>query len=195
MTCCVKPPCVSRSFPSIPPLPNPHALALILRHYVQSNLHLFDRSNIAKQNLSHRVNVICDGSPSRIRRVRRISFGMTILPRSSTLRTIPVAFMILSPLSRRARVRSVTVFAEKGELCNRFPPLPRCGRESRQDPTENACIICQLRYFKMRKLYLLPIADGDSLGNRCRYGAVGLSFQRGNRVHPVPLRPRHGGGG
>ena len=41
------------------------------------------RSSIAKQNLSHRANVICDGSPSRIRRVRRISLGITTRPRSS----------------------------------------------------------------------------------------------------------------
>ena len=39
------------------------------------------------------VNVIRDGSPSRIRMVRRISFGMTTLPRSSMRRTIPVAFI------------------------------------------------------------------------------------------------------
>ena len=80
-------------FPSIPPLPNPHGFALILRHYVQSIPHLFDRSNMAKQNLSHRANVICDGSPSRIRMVRRISLGMTTLPRSSIRLTIPVAFI------------------------------------------------------------------------------------------------------
>ena len=43
----------------------------------------FARSNIEKQNTSHRVNDVCNGSPSRIRRVLRISFGMTILPRSS----------------------------------------------------------------------------------------------------------------
>ncbi len=35
-----------------------------------------------------------DGSPSRIRIVRRISLGMTTLPRSSIRLTIPVAFMI-----------------------------------------------------------------------------------------------------
>ena len=60
-----------------------------------------DRSNIAKQKLCHGSNVICDGSPSRIRRVRRISFGITILPRSSTRRTIPVAFINLSLLALR----------------------------------------------------------------------------------------------
>lgn len=54
------------------------------------------RSPIAKQNLSHRANVICDGSPSRIRRVRRISFGMTIRPRSSMRLTMPVAFIYCS---------------------------------------------------------------------------------------------------
>ena len=73
----------SLCFSSIPPLTNPHALVLVLRHYVQSSPHLFDRSSMAKQNLSHRANVICDGSPSRIRMVRRISLGMTTRPRSS----------------------------------------------------------------------------------------------------------------
>ena len=41
------------------------------------------KSNIEKQYFSHRVNDVCNGSPSRIRRVLLISFGMTILPRSS----------------------------------------------------------------------------------------------------------------
>ncbi len=31
----------------------------------------------------HVSNVVCDGSPSRIRRVRRISLGITTRPRSS----------------------------------------------------------------------------------------------------------------
>lgn len=60
-----------------------------------------DKSNSAKQKLCHGSNVICDGSPSRIRSVRRISFGITILPRSSTRRTIPVAFINLSLLALR----------------------------------------------------------------------------------------------
>ena len=41
---------------------------------------------------SRSVN-ISKGSPSRILKVLRISFGTTILPRSSILRTIPVAFI------------------------------------------------------------------------------------------------------
>lgn len=53
----------------------------------------FAKSSIAKQNCSHRVNVVCDGSPSRIRMVRRISLGITTLPRSSIRLTIPVAFI------------------------------------------------------------------------------------------------------
>ena len=36
---------------------------------------------------------ISSGSPSRIRSVLRISFGTTTLPKSSILRTIPVAFI------------------------------------------------------------------------------------------------------
>ena len=79
------------------PLPNPHGFALVLRHYVQSSPNLFDRSSMAKQNLSHRANVICDGSPSRIRMVRRISLGMTTRPRSSIRLTMPVAFIYQIP--------------------------------------------------------------------------------------------------
>ena len=48
---------------------------------------------IARQNFSHGDNVVSDGSPSRMRMVRRISLGMTTLPRSSILLTIPVAFI------------------------------------------------------------------------------------------------------
>ena len=62
--------------------------------YVQFQPHLFARSSIPKQKRSHDPNVICDGSPSRIRMVRRISLGMTTRPRSSMRRTIPVAFIV-----------------------------------------------------------------------------------------------------
>ena len=76
------------------------------------------KSNIEKQNFSHRVNDVCNGSPSRMRRVLLISFGMTILPRSSTRRTMPVAFIILFSFEARdARFSPVEVFAGKGELC------------------------------------------------------------------------------
>ena len=70
-------------FSAISPLTDAYGFAPIHRHYVQSIQHLFDRSSMAKQNCSHRANVICDGSPSRIFRVRRISLGMTTRPRSS----------------------------------------------------------------------------------------------------------------
>ncbi len=43
---------------------------------------------------AYTVNVVSKGSPSRIRIVRRISFGITTRPRSSIRRTIPVAFII-----------------------------------------------------------------------------------------------------
>ena len=59
---------------------------------------LLCRSNIAKQNFCRLVNVVSDGSPSRIRSVLLISFGMTTRPRSSIRRTIPVAFISESPL-------------------------------------------------------------------------------------------------
>lgn len=64
---------------------------------------LFAKSNIEKQYFSHRVNDVCNGSPSRIRSVLRISLGITIRPRSSTRRTMPVAFMLSSPLKAPKR--------------------------------------------------------------------------------------------
>ena len=78
------------------PLVNAHGRAHRFRHDVQSRPVRFARSSIPKQNISHHVHVICDGSPSRIRSVRRISFGMTTLPKSSILLTMPVALMNLS---------------------------------------------------------------------------------------------------
>jgi len=44
---------------------------------------------------------ISKGSPSRIRKVRRISLGMTTRPKSSIRRTIPVAFKLAGPPSSR----------------------------------------------------------------------------------------------
>ena len=55
---------------------------------------LFSRLPIAQANLSFTVNDVNSGSPSRMRRVLLISFGMTILPKSSTRRTMPVAFIV-----------------------------------------------------------------------------------------------------
>ena len=50
--------------------------------------------NISSPSLSVKIS---NGSPSRIRMVRRISLGMTTRPRSSIRRTIPVAFMLYLP--------------------------------------------------------------------------------------------------
>ena len=84
------------------------------------------KSNILKQYFSHGVNVVCDGSPSRMRRVLLISFGMTILPKSSTRRTMPVAFISFPLLAVNS---TVVLFAGNGELSGNtlkvqifFPP-------------------------------------------------------------------------
>ena len=69
-----------------------------MANYCNIVLYLSTTLCIAKQNLSNGVNVVSRGSPSRIRIVLLISFGITTLPRSSIRRTIPVAFIVyLSP--------------------------------------------------------------------------------------------------
>ena len=88
---------------------------------------------MAKQNLSHRANVICDGSPSRILMVRRISLGMTTRPRSSIRLTIPVAFMFRTSFLAAAGASRIPVRAlRKGFLHSRKggsrPLCPHDGR-------------------------------------------------------------------
>ena len=94
----------------------PTVAVFVVMYYYHPRL--LAKSNIEKQYFSHSVNDVCNGSPSRMRRVLLISFGMTILPRSSTRRTMPVAFIILFSFEARdARFAPVEVFAGKGELC------------------------------------------------------------------------------
>ena len=58
---------------------------------------LSSTSTIANPNSSNSDNVISEGSLSRMRSVLLISFGITILPRSSIRLTIPVAFILHPP--------------------------------------------------------------------------------------------------
>ena len=67
--------------------------------WVHSAVVLCIRLFIAQQNLSIGVIVVSKGSPSLILRVLLISLGITIQPRSSTLLTMPVAFIYLSPFT------------------------------------------------------------------------------------------------
>jgi len=71
------------------------AETLLFHYYVFS---LFSSDITASQNTDC-LNVISGGSPSRIRIVRLISFGITTLPRSSILLTIPVAFIYKIPFT------------------------------------------------------------------------------------------------
>lgn len=61
--------------------------------------YVFVQSSAKRPDKVLTVNVINDGSPSRIRIVLRISFGITTRPRSSMRRTIPVAFINFQNLS------------------------------------------------------------------------------------------------
>ena len=70
---------------------------LFLCSFLQFSPILLDKSIRAYKNRATGVNVVSVGSPSRILIVRRISLGMTTLPRSSMRRTIPVAFIYINP--------------------------------------------------------------------------------------------------
>jgi hypothetical protein len=83
---------------------------------------------IALLNCSSDVNIVHEGSPSRILRVLLISLGMTILPKSSTLLTIPVAV----PDICLRRWRSLASVDRCHSLWSLYPPpaalpsLPNC---------------------------------------------------------------------
>lgn len=79
--------------------------------YVLPHPILLSSPSIPPQNLSHCSNIVNDGSPSRIRIVRRISLGITTRPRSSMRRTIPVAFILDSSRICRAGARRVYCIA------------------------------------------------------------------------------------
>ena len=83
---------------------------------------LLSRLPTAQANRSLSVNDVNSGSPSRIRRVLRISLGMTIRPRSSTRLTIPVAFISFPLLAVNS---TVVLFAGKARLCGRFQDMER----------------------------------------------------------------------
>ena len=72
---------------------------------------------------------ISSGSPSLMRSVRRISFGITTLPSSSILLTIPVAFIFPSLTPRLLRLSS------KKSMRNFFPLIPKL------------TVVSYLRYF------------------------------------------------
>ena len=76
--------------------------------------HSFFSADERKSSFSLCVNVISDGSPSRMRIVLRISLGMTTLPRSSIRLTIPVAFIYENLLFRCI---TELLFAIRGFLC------------------------------------------------------------------------------
>ena len=67
----------------------------MIRRYIYPIYLLPASSCIPEQNTKSCVNVISEGSPILIRSVRRISFGITMRPRSSMRLTIPpVLFLV-----------------------------------------------------------------------------------------------------
>ena len=72
------------------------ACAIRLRYlYIHFPMYRSFADSSPIQNTKSCVNVFSEGSPSRKRMVLHISFGMETRPKSSILRTIPVAFISL----------------------------------------------------------------------------------------------------
>ena len=86
---------------------------------------------VAHKYLSSTLNVFSSGSPSRMRKVRRISFGMTILPRSSTRLTIPVAFIYL--LSLWLSNNSASICKTRGFILRKGPIFTEGGSEMKMN--------------------------------------------------------------
>ena len=100
-------------------------------------LYLSTKLCIATTNFSSSVNVVSSGSPSLIRIVLRISFGITTRPRSSILLTIPVAFIV-------SRTPLIGIVGTAG--CRSYTNVTIC-----------AVIICEKRRF-IRSGFLFCVA-------------------------------------
>ena len=171
-------------------------MVLVLQVVTMYNYHprLLAKSNIEKQNFSHRVNDVCNGSPSRILRVLRISLGMTMRPRSSTLLTMPVAFIISSPLKRGfarflsgrsicrkwgimycyALVSSYLLHAVNGTLCISNSLCQRCCQAIRPESCNFIPLSCQFY------AYTLPQNGGRG---HCRLSKDARSTTAAMRKH------------
>ena len=172
---CIVPPAISLHFP----FANPHSRARILRHYVQSRPHHFDRSSMAKQNFSHGGNVVCNGSPSRILSVRRISLGITTRPRSSMRRTIPVAFINCSSNAFRFTASADTAGC-KAIVCMRRRNIQVRARLRRRQPFYlSACMKNRTREAP---------ASGFSCGGGL-YASGRLRFRKSIVMHHRPAMP------
>lgn len=111
---------------------------------------LLANSHIAHTNLSDCFHVINDGSPSRIRRVRRISLGMTTRPRSSIRLTIPVAF--IEWISLTHLFLALLLFAGIGGICGKSGKFRRgCDRcvQRRENGTDYGTR--KMRFRRQRK--------------------------------------------
>ena len=136
---------------------------------------------IALLNCSSDVNVVYEGSPSRMRRVRRISFGITILPKSSTLLTIPVAvpdiFVGFKPSSSVDRCHSLRSLLPPPAA---LPSLPCCFHISFSFSAAYKAPLCKWGWQKSL------ISDWGIV--LCRYATIPPS-----RLSPCHL-PLHKGG-
>ena len=129
---------------------------------------------IAQQNLSIGVNVVSKGSPSRIFKVLRISLGITILPKSSTLLTIPVAVPDIC-LRRRCSLASV----DRGHsLRSLLPPQAAL-------PSLPSCFHISFSFSVGTPLLRCPRTPEDG----CPYNFY-RTFRRGGCPHPpVKISP------
>ena len=133
-----------------------------LSHYVLSQPSRLASSSIPQQNCSHRVNDVCNGSPSRIRMVRRISFGMTTRPRSSIRRTIPVAFIYISPLALfsfllSAKMQKICGSKESQTNICTGQSLKFCREQGSFSPKYTGAVV------KRRQLILIALRQGAAL--------------------------------
>ena len=131
---------------------------------------------IAQQNLSIGVNVVSRGSPSRMRSVRRISLGITIRPKSSTLLTIPVAFIYLSPFLVGTPLLRCPWTPEDGCPYNNFTNYDACiCKQAKIIPQPKEKLLCKrgvfVRYYFPETLNrlseLLHFGQLPSYGPEC----------------------------
>ena len=126
---------------------------------------------MAAQNRSHGFHVVSSRSPSRIRRVRLISLGMTTRPSSSILRTIPVARNVPSLLDGGA-----TLMPHCFAVCLCIPSMEFGGAIMRRKdlPRRAGAPRCQMPGGKRRPRGRLTWGGWKRFAKKAKPGDAGL---------------------
>ena len=139
------------------------------------------------------VNVVCDGSPSRMRRVRLISFGITTRPNSSILLTMPVARIKTPPIAQTdpsfepSRLQMISHTSSRVRSLRESGRFMRGGQSPRRAPNAAIFRFCMRTYRNDGMIFCRFCTDPALLTNDAQRDIADNRI--GNGTEPLPGIP------